>query len=112
VDAPEGGSQRETRLRLLVVRAGFPEPDTNIDLPLKPGRKRARGDLVYLRYKILVEYDGEQHRLDDVQYERDLERLDDLAAAGWRVSRATKTTTSADVLARLDEALRARGWRP
>ncbi|TFC05493.1 DUF559 domain-containing protein [Cryobacterium adonitolivorans] len=109
---PRVESPRETRLRLLVVRAGFPEPDTNVDLPLPPGRRRARGDLVYLRYKILVEYDGEQHRTDDAQFARDLERLDDLAAAGWRVIRAAKGTRPAEILSRLDEALRARGWRP
>ncbi|WP_240694551.1 DUF559 domain-containing protein [Cryobacterium sp. SO1] len=109
---PRVESRRETYLRLMVVRAGFPEPDTNVTLPLRPGRKGARGDLVYLKYKILVEYDGEQHRTDDAQYARDVERLDDLAADGWRVIRATKATHPAEVLARLDEALRARGWRP
>ncbi|WP_308287567.1 DUF559 domain-containing protein [Cryobacterium sp. 1639] len=109
---PRVESPRETRLRLLVVRAGFPEPDTNLDLHLPAGRKRARGDLVYMRYKILVEYDGEQHRTDDAQYARDLERLDDLAAAGWRVIRAAKFSRPAKILSRLDEALRARGWRP
>ncbi|MGO4784862.1 DUF559 domain-containing protein [Cryobacterium sp. W22_MBD10_FK3] len=109
---PRVESRRETYLRLMVVRAGFPEPDTNVALPLRPGRKGARGDLVYLQYKILVEYDGEQHRTDDAQYARDVERLDDLAADGWRVIRATKATNSTEILARLDEALLARGWRP
>jgi len=109
---PRVESRRETYLRLMVVRAGFPEPDTNIPLPLRPGRKGARGDLVYLKYKILVEYDGEQHRTDDAQYARDVERLDDLAADGWRVIRATKATHPAEVLRRLDEALRSRGWHP
>jgi len=109
---PRVESRRETYLRLMVVRAGFPEPDTNVALPLRPGRKGARGDLVYLKYKILVEYDGEQHRTDDAQYARDVERLDDLAADGWRVVRATKATRPSEVLSRLDEALRARGWRP
>lgn len=109
---PRVESRRETYLRLMVVRAGFPEPDTNVPLPLRAGRKGARGDLVYLTWRVLVEYDGEQHRTDDAQYARDVERLDDLAADGWRVIRATKATDPAEVLARLDEALRARGWRP
>lgn len=109
---PRVESRRETYLRLMVVRAGFPEPDTNVTLPLRVGRKGIRGDLVYLKYRILVEYDGEQHRTDDVQYARDLERLDDLAADGWRVIRATKAMNPTEVLARLDDALRARGWHP
>jgi hypothetical protein len=109
---PRVESRRETQLRLLVVRAGFPEPDTNITVPLRSGRKGVRGDMVYLKYKILVEYDGEQHRTDDSQYARDVERLDDLAADGWRVIRVTKSTNQTEALARLAMALRDRGWRP
>jgi hypothetical protein len=109
---PRVESRQETRLRLLVVRAGFPEPETNVYLPLRPGRKRVRGDLVYEKYRVLLEYDGEQHRIDDAQYARDLERLDDVMADGWRVIRVLKDTPTAEILARLDDALRSRGWRP
>jgi hypothetical protein len=109
---PRVESRQETRLRLLILRAGFPEPDTNIYLPLRPGRKRVRGDLVYLEYRVLVEYDGEQHRTDSAQYARDLERLDDVMADGWRVIRVLKDTPTSEILARLDDALRSRGWRP
>lgn len=109
---PRVESRQETRLRLLIVRAGFPEPETNVYIPLRPGRKRVRGDLVYLEYRVLVEYDGEQHRTDNAQYTRDLERLDDVMADGWRVIRVLKDTPTADILARLDDALRSRGWHP
>lgn len=109
---PRVESRQETRLRLLVVRAGFPEPDTNVYLPLRPGRKRVRGDLVYLEYRVLLEYDGEQHRTDTAQYARDVERLDDVMADGWRVIRVLKDTPTSEILARLDDALRSRGWRP
>ena len=109
---PRVESRQETRLRLLILRAGFPEPDTNVYLPLRPGRKRVRGDLVYLKYRVLLEYDGEQHRTDSAQYARDVERLDDVMADGWRVIRVLKETPTSEVLARLDDALRSRGWRP
>jgi hypothetical protein len=109
---PRVESRQETRLRLLILRAGFPEPETNVYLPLRPGRKRVRGDLVYLKYRVLVEYDGEQHRTDNAQYARDLERLDDVMADGWRVIRVLKETPTSEILARLDDALRSRGWRP
>jgi hypothetical protein len=109
---PRVESRQETRLRLLIVRAGFPEPDTNVYLPLRPGRKRVRGDLVYLEYRVLLEYDGEHHRTDTIQYARDVERLDDVMADGWRVIRVLKDTPTAEILARLDDALRSRGWRP
>ena len=109
---PRVESRQETRLRLLLLRAGFPEPETNVYLPLRPGRKRVRGDLVYEKYRVLIEYDGEHHRTDDTQYARDLERLDDVMADGWRVIRVLKDTPKPEILARLDEALRSRGWRP
>lgn len=109
---PRVESRQETRLRLLVVRAGFPEPETNVYLPLRPGRKRVRGDLVYLKYRVLLEYDGEQHRTDSEQYARDLERLADVMADGWSVVRARKDTPQSVTLAQLDDALRAHGWRP
>ena len=109
---PRVESRQETRLRLLILRAGFPEPDTNVYLPLRPGRKRVRGDLVYPKYRVLLEYDGEQHRTNSAQYARDVERLDDVMADGWRVIRVLKETPTSEILARLDDALRARGWRP
>jgi hypothetical protein len=109
---PRVESRQETRLRLLILRAGFPEPEVNVYLPLRPGRKRVRGDLVYLEYRVLVEYDGEHHRTDNGQYARDVERLDDVMADGWRVIRVVKDTPTAEILARLDDALRASGWRP
>ena len=109
---PRVESRQETRLRLLIVRAGLPEPETNVYLPLRYQRRRVRGDLVYLRYRVLVEYDGEQHRTDDLQFARDVDRLDGVMAEDWRVIRVLKETPDAEVLSRLDQALRSRGWRP
>ncbi|TFD54189.1 hypothetical protein E3T55_04175 [Cryobacterium frigoriphilum] len=109
---PRVESRRETFLRLFLVRCGFPEPDTNVEIPLPAGTKRVRGDLVYLRYKVLVEYDGEQHRTDDAQYNRDAERLQDLRDAGWIVITVRKGSTPEWVRTTVDAALRLRGWRP
>jgi hypothetical protein len=103
-------SARETRCRLLVVRAGFPEPELNGSIELSGGT--TPGDLVFREYRVLLEYDGEQHRTSDHQYARDIERLNDLALAGWLVVRVTKRTPPAVILDRLDRALRSRGWRP
>ena len=109
---PRVESRQETRLRLLLVRAGLPGPETNVYLPLRYQRRRVRGDLVYLQYRTLVEYDGEQHRTDDAQFARDIDRLDGVMAEDWRVIRVTKETPDAEVVSRVDQALRSRGWRP
>ena len=109
---PRVESRRETFLRLFLLTCGFPEPDTNLDIPLSAGKRRVRGDLVYFRYKVLVEYDGEQHRTDDVQYNRDAERLHDLREAGWVVITVRKSSSKDWVKGAVDAALRSRGWRP
>ncbi|MCU1570137.1 MAG: hypothetical protein JWR33_878 [Naasia sp.] len=80
-------SPMETRLRLLLVRAGLPEPALNVDIRNRHGRFVARGDLVYEKERVVVEYDGDQHRSDRGQYERDVDRLEQLGDEGWRVLR-------------------------
>lgn len=109
---PRVESRRETFLRLFLMMCGFPEPETNVNIPLPAGKRRVRGDLVYLRYKILVEYDGEQHRTDAAQYNRDAERLHDLREAGWLVITVRKGSSQDWVRSAVDGALRSRGWRP
>lgn len=109
---PRVESRRETFLRLFLVRCGFPEPDTNREIALPAGRPRVRGDLVYLQYRVLVEYDGEQHRTDDAQFNRDLERLHDLRDANWIVITVRKGSSPDWVRDHVDAALRSRGWRP
>ncbi|MDJ0348089.1 DUF559 domain-containing protein [Cryobacterium sp. PH29-G1] len=109
---PRVESRRETFLRLFLIVCGFPEPETNRDIPLPRGKRRVRGDLVYFRYKVLVEYDGEQHRTDDVQHNRDAERLHDLREAGWLVITVRKGSSKDWVRDAVAAALRSRGWRP
>ncbi|TFB89010.1 hypothetical protein E3O44_05140 [Cryobacterium algoricola] len=108
-------SPRETEIRLLLVRAGLPEPEVNAPLTDRTGRKIATGDLVYREYRVLVEYDGEQHRTDEEQYHWDIDRLDAIMEADWRVVRLNKThirLKSASAVRKVDTALRDRGWRP
>nr|WP_056170361.1 hypothetical protein [Leifsonia sp. Leaf325] len=104
-------SARETRLRLATLRAGFPEAELNGAIVLSSGR-RTHGDLVYRRYRVLLEYDGDQHRLDDGQFAIDVSRLNDLSEDGWVVIRVGKHMSEGEVIARLDRVLRSRGWRP
>ncbi|WP_143231641.1 DUF559 domain-containing protein [Agromyces cerinus] len=103
-------SRRETFVRLALVRAGLPEPEPNAFIELRRGR-RTRGDLVFRAYRVLVEYDGEQHLFDTAQWATDVARLNDLAEAGWRVIRITKQMSRAEIVARTERALRDLGWR-
>lgn len=78
-------SIRESRLRWILVSAGLPEPELNVEIRNDRGTFLARGDLVYRERKVLVEYDGWHHERDAWQRQRDVLRREALEAAGWRV---------------------------
>ena len=84
---PGAESRPESLLRLLLMRAGLPEPELNVPLSDRAGRHIGRFDIVYRRQGVVVEYDGDQHRSSVVQYERDLDRLERVTGAGWHVVR-------------------------
>ena len=101
-------SPMETRLRLLIVRAGLPEPQLNVDILDGRGDFVACGDLYYPEQRVLVEYDGDQHRTDTKTYERDQTRLADLRAIGVeciRVRQAGYFTHPERTIAEITRAL-------
>ena len=83
-------SRPETLLRLAIMDAGLPEPEVNPDIRNASGRFVGRGDLVYQRWRVIVEYDGEQHRLSTKQFDRDVQRLENLSTAQASLGRATE----------------------
>lgn len=108
-------SPAETELRLDLIEAGLPEPEVNLVIRDARNRQIAIGDLVYPKWRVIVEYDGEHHRTDRVQYGRDVDRLDDLAQAGWRVIRFNATHVGhrrTERIERVRQALIAAGWTP
>jgi hypothetical protein len=105
-------SPRESDVRVILVRAGLPEPEINVDILDELDRFLARGDLVYRRWKVLVEYDGWHHERDALQRQRDHLRREALEAAGWRVIVVTVADmrTPGLVAHRVRQALRLRGY--
>lgn len=105
-------SPQESNVRWSLVTAGLPEPELNVDIHDNKDVWLARGDLVYRKWKVLVEYDGRHHELDPIQRQWDLRRREQLEAAGWRVI----VVTSADlrnpqlIVLRVRQALRLRGY--
>lgn len=107
-------SRRETWLRLIVVDAGLPEPVLDHDVFTDDGEFVACLDLAYPELKIGLEYDGDHHRTDAVQWAHDVDRLDRLAEEGWRIIRVTKThifTMPGVVVQRVRAAIEARARR-
>jgi len=102
-------SRPETLLRLALRRARLPEPVIAAAVVLPDGRTY-HPDLSYPELKIAIEYEGDGHRTDRRQWERDVERYERFADAGWRVIRVTATqlfTRPAEVAARVRSTIRA-----
>lgn len=78
-------SVRESYVRWELHTAGLPEPEVNVDIHDDHGGWLARGDLVFRRWKVLVECDGWQHERSAAQRQWDHLRREALEAAGWRV---------------------------
>jgi hypothetical protein len=77
-------SPMETRLRMLIVLAGLPEPKVNVVLVHEDGSWRRRFDLCYPRIKLVVEYNGRQHR-EDPQRSEDERRIGELELEGYLI---------------------------
>ena len=107
---PGAASPKETWLRLLLVDAGLPTPETQIPVV---ANYRTIGvlDMGWERFKVAVEYDGDQHRTSRRQYVRDLRRLKELERLGWIVIRVIAEDRPKNVLRQVREALRSRGYR-
>jgi hypothetical protein len=76
-------SPPETRLRLLMGRAGLPVPVAQ-HVVRHEGRFVARVDFAWPEQRVAVEYDGLWHA-DARQFARDRRRLNNLREAGWTV---------------------------
>jgi very-short-patch-repair endonuclease len=97
-------SPQETRLRLMLIRKGYPRPRTQIPVPGPNGRPKYFLDMGWEDLMLAVEYDGDHHRTDSIQFARDIERMEYTAGIGWRVVRVAKGNRSASVLRRVQAA--------
>lgn len=93
-------SAMESRVRLLLVLAGLPEPATQYRVRTAHGSYRL--DLAWPRAKVALEYDGRHHVEREAQWARDLGRRESLEADGWRFV----VTIAGDVFATPEATLR------
>jgi hypothetical protein len=106
LDLVDAGAQspRETWLRLLVIEAGYPRPETQIPVHGEYGELVAVVDMGWESVKIALEYEGEHHRTDRRQLRRDIERYEALDEMGWVIIRVMGEHTRGGILARLAAA--------
>lgn len=103
----------ETDVRLILVFARLPVDGCNVDILDDAGRFVARGDILFSRFKVLVEYDGWHHERDARQRQKDHLRRERLEAAGWIVIVVTiqDMKDPLGIVRRVTAALDRRGYR-
>lgn len=74
-------SSRETFLRLGLVAHGLPEPEVQFPVMTADGLRHA--DLGYREARVLLEYQGDHHRVDRGQWLEDLQRVQLFQDAGF-----------------------------
>ncbi len=106
----DGGAQspKETWLRLLLIEAGLPAPQTQIKVVDEDGAVIAYLDMGWPELMVAVEYDGEQHRTDRRQYTWDVRRHELLEELGWIVVRVVAGDRREDILQRVRAAIARR----
>ncbi len=97
-------SPHKTWLRLLLIRAGFPPPQTQIAVYGGYGELVAVLDMGWEDIKLAIEYDGDHHRSDRRQFNKDIRRAESLAEMDWIVVRVTAEDTAGGVIARVSAA--------
>jgi very-short-patch-repair endonuclease len=97
-------SPRETWLRLVLVGAGYPRPQTQIPVYGEYGELVAVLDMGWEHLKIGVEYEGDHHRTDRRQFNRDIARFDALTELGWIIVRVTVEDVPGGILRRVAAA--------
>jgi hypothetical protein len=81
-------SELEARLLQLLLEAGLPMPEREVDVGDSDGWV-GRVEFVYREARLLIEADSRLHHSDVLDFERDRARDNRLMAAGWRILRIT-----------------------
>jgi hypothetical protein len=110
IDLFDAGAQspKESWLRVVLIQAGLPRPQTQIPVLDEWGNPIAYLDMGWEDIKVAVEYDGEHHRIDRRQYTWDVRRLESLERLGWIVVRVVAGDRPAEVVSRVRAALARR----
>jgi very-short-patch-repair endonuclease len=97
-------SPKETWLRLLIIRAGYPRPRTQIPVVSPDGRRCYYLDMGWEDVMLAVEYDGDHHRTDRRRFAYQIERAEDLRELGWLVVTVAARHHRVDILRRVQRA--------
>nr|WP_226803251.1 hypothetical protein [Bifidobacterium cebidarum] len=113
---PGADSPKESEARLALRAHGVPQPVLNYEVPGAAFKSAAviTLDMAWPEYKVGVEYDGDHHRTDKMQWRRDQEKRDKLRGRQWIVFVATASSLAnedarAEFAFNVSRALASRG---
>jgi hypothetical protein len=86
---PRSKSYMESKLRLILVLAGLPEPDVNEVVYDIHGTWIACPDLAWRPVLLGLQYEGNHHRVDPRQWHSDINRDEAMVELGWTILRIT-----------------------
>jgi hypothetical protein len=97
-------SPQETRVRLLLIRAGFPPPETQIAVFDEWGQLVAELDMGWRDLMVGVDYEGVHHRRSRHQVDKDIRRHEAITELGWNDVRVTAEDTDGSIVGRVARA--------
>ncbi|GAB3137858.1 hypothetical protein [Marisediminicola antarctica] len=105
-------SPPESEIRIAILQAGLPAPDVNEPVRNALGQFVARPDLSWRRFRVALEYEGDHHRRDRIQWAEDIRRINALQLINWIAIRAHSPDyrDPAELIHKLRTALMAGGW--
>jgi len=106
-------SPPETRFRLDAAAAGLPRAELDHEVRAADGRLCGISEFAFRAQRVAVELEGDHHRTDRQQWNRDIRKYRDYADAGWEVVRLTGADLrSGRGPAIVRRVLQRRGWTP
>ena len=106
-------SPTETALRLGLWRAGLPDPVLDHDVRDDRGHLVGCTEFAYPTFGLLIECEGDHHRTDRRQWNRDIEKYGRYQDLGWTVLRFSAIHLAPSVspaVTRIRHHLAQRGW--
>ncbi|GAB3605921.1 hypothetical protein GCM10027413_13300 [Conyzicola nivalis] len=106
-------SRPESLLRLLLGRAGLPEPLVNARCYGDDGQELGMPDLAWPDYRTVGQYEGDHHR-GQSQFRNDIRRDERFVDHDWKVVKATADDLfrrPVELAERFGRRLAAQGWR-
>ncbi|WP_019181787.1 hypothetical protein [Microbacterium yannicii] len=108
-------SPLETDFRLDAEAGGLPEFELDVEIYDDRGTRLGITEFVHRETRTVIEIEGDHHRTDRQQWNRDIEKYTAYAANSWEVIRLTSSHVRGPhprAVPIVREALLRRGWQP